>query len=300
MTEHAPDDFERYLRVVRDWITKTPEELGNVIRAESSALSVPYRGWGSVPKAPSRGMLDYPTLMMNDGSIMVWSLSAFADRVADLPRFVLQTHGSRGIRGRLGRLFESYVYERFRSLDAGRHRLLTEDDLATILPGKLADYVIASGRDMLIVEVSSMGTHPSLASGDPDAVTEVLERYKSKRRQSQAAVAHQHLIARRLLGLNAAGLVEDIVITQDAIPNTPALSMALGGAFVVTADEMEMLLDLAEAGMSLPACIAGWKERASTLPLGAYLARWQEIIRSSQDDVRWARAISEQFELPAA
>jgi hypothetical protein len=258
-----------------------------------------YKGWGSVPTAPARELLDSPILILNDDSLTIWSPEALADRVADLPRFVLRDQPN--IRSRIGRLFEAYIDDRLRTLDHRRHRILGEKDLRGVLQGQTPDYVVANYRDMVIIEVSSMGLPPGVADGDPAAVRRKLDDYRRKRSQLEAAHHSSHEIAQRLLGLNAGGSVSAILVTQDAIPNNPVMFRAMEEeSFVCTADEFELLLDLAEAGWSLPLLVSAWQRGGREIALGAALADQAAILSRDLGSHRWARAIAEQFDLRAA
>jgi hypothetical protein len=95
--------------------------------------------------------------------------------------------------------------------------------------------------------------------------------------------------------------VAEIVVTQDAIPNSPALFQMLGDeSFICTADEFELLLDLAQVGWSLPQLVGGWQRSGRPIPLGAYLDDHRAIHSQDLSLHRWSRAVAEQFSLEAA
>jgi hypothetical protein len=255
--------------VERELVT-TVDELGHAVLDEMGRSGVAYAGLGSTPQHDSRAMRDRPLLRSDNGYLHPTGFGLLLDRIVDLPRYVVQRSGTLGgerlVRNILGHMFEGYVTDRIAEI-RGRHQVVTEQDITTVLgwQAKRGDAIIGYGGDYLLVEISVQSLGRGIAAGDPASITSRCQGYHHEADQAEA-------MARRLGELVRAYDLPGVrswtylVVTDQALPNSPALANALrrirparNPRFVCGIDEFELLLDAGVRGWSIPGLVQGWQ-----------------------------------------
>ena len=305
MAEKMSELIGPFLDVVAEGMSADLAAMKSRIRQGMEKRAVEYHGWGSVPKVVPQAMLDTPLLRIHDNEHLAWSLEAVTSRAARLPVDVLQladVGNHRKVRGYAGRLFEAYVHDLISSLDPGRYKVIDDQDLAPLFTAqKRPDYVIVNGKDLLIVEVSSMELKYSVARGDVEGIGRQLHRYKGKLQQVESAIQSRWQIARELLNLQSVGSYSYLVVAQEAMAHSPVLSREMSASpFLCGIEEFERLVDLGEAGWSIPLLVARWQKSGRDVSLGFHLTETAQIRHGDQSADRWAGAIADFFDLPQA
>jgi hypothetical protein len=267
--------------VERELITSV-DELGQAVLDEMGRSGVDYAGFGSTPKHDSRAMRDRPLLRFDNGYLQPLGFGLLLDRIIDLPRYVVQRNGTLGgdrlVRNILGHMFEGYVTDRI-AQTRGRHQVLTEQDITAVLgqQAKRGDAIVGYSGDYLLVEVSVQGLGRGIAAGDPASITSRCERYHYEADQA-AAMARRLGELVRAYGLPSVRSWTYLVVTDQALPNSPALANALrrirpgrNPRFVCGIDEFELLLDAGVPGWSIPALIRSWRNGPLEQTLGSRL-----------------------------
>jgi hypothetical protein len=268
--------------LVAGQLCTTVEDLGQAVLAELRRRRLDYTGVGSTPRDDSRAMRDRPLLRLEDGNIHPIGFGLLLDRIADLPRFVVERSRTLGgdsvLRGMLGRHFEAYVTDRI-AQTRDRHQVLTEDQLTQVLGAqtKRGDAIIGYVGDYLLVEISTQSLVRRIAAGDPAAIASKCEDYHREADQAEA-------MARRLRDLVRAYELPGVqgwsylVVTDQALPTNPALAAALrrirptrNPRFVCSIEEFELLVDAGIRGWSIPSLVRGWQTSQLEQSLAGHL-----------------------------
>jgi hypothetical protein len=254
--------------VERELIT-TIDELGHAVLDEMGRSSVAYVGLGSTPKHDSRAMRDRPLLRSDNGDLHPTGLGLLLDRIMDLPRYVVHRSGTLGtdrvVRNIVGHMFEGYVTDRIAET-RGRHQVLTEHDITAVLgQAKRGDAIIGYGGDYLLVEVSVQSLGRGIAAGDPVSITSRCQTYHEKAEQAEAMARRLEELV-RAYDLPSVRSWTYLVVTDQALPNNPALANALrrihpgrNPRFICGIDEFELLLAAGVPGWSIPTLVRAWQ-----------------------------------------
>jgi hypothetical protein len=279
--------------VARQLLTSV-EDLGHAVLDELGHRGLDYTGVGSIPKEDSRAMRDRPLLHLEDGNVHPVGFGLLLDRIADLPRFVVDQGRTLGrdrlLRDMLGRQFEAYVTDRI-AQTRGRHQVLTEDQLTQVLGDhtKRGDAIIGYDGDYLLVEISIQSLVRKIAAGDPAAITSKLEDYHREADQAEAMARRLGELV-RAHGLPGVRTWTSLVVTDQALPTNPALATALrrlrpgrNPRFVCDIEELELLLDAGIRGWSIPLLVHNWKSSQLEQSLGGHLHRRMLWVTSLED-----------------
>jgi len=274
--------------VERELIT-TVDELGHAVLDEMGRSGVDYAGLGSTPKHDSRAMRDRPLLRSDNGYLQPLGFGLLLDRIVDLPRYVAQRSGTlrgdRLVRNILGHMFEAYVTDRIAET-RGRHQVLTEQGITAVLglQAKRGDAIIGYSGDYLLVEVSVQSLGRQIAAGDPASITSRCQGYHDEADQAEAMARRLRELVHAYDDLPSVRSWTCLVVTDQALPNSPALANALrrirpgrNPRFVCGVDEFELLLDAGVRGWSIPGLVRSWQDGRLEQSLGS---RLQDVVLS--------------------
>ncbi len=174
-----------------------------------------YSGLGSLTQSDSLACRNHPVVELPDGSIYPLSLDLFADRATTLHRLLLGHRGREATTA--GRMFEAYIGDQLDLLTAN-HRVVGEAELSSV-GDQLArcDALIINDCDYLAIETSFQGLSRGLASGDPEAIAAMADRYQTEADQAVATIDRLPAI-RQQLGLPAPSSATFLVVTEPPSP----------------------------------------------------------------------------------
>jgi len=262
--------------------------------AELKLAGDTYTGLGSLSQTDSVACRNTPVIRLDGGRLVPLSLELVAERAASIQRFVLPSRGA--VATTLGHMFEAYVADLLHSID-GRFRVVDEAELDTLLGGETrCDALVVDGDKYLAVE-SSVQTMPrGVAEGNVRTVMQMADRYQRKADQALATLGRLPLLASRL-GILPATASNYLVVTEAAVPHTPAFQRALGALrpdrpnrFVCGIGEFEHLIRLGRAGWSVPGAIRQWQDGSDEVQLSTVLhdmGRYHADQEDSDDLLVW-------------
>jgi hypothetical protein len=263
----------------RSHCVATLDGLADAIQMENADR----RGIGSLAQTDAIALRNRPVVELPDGRLVPVSVELVAERAVDLWRHVLHRRlgpkaGRGGPTAHVGKLFEAYVADLLARLEE-RHVILTEEDLArSSLGGKYCDAVVGNSSNYLAVETSIQTLNRGVAAGSIESIENMATRYQHEADQALSTAQQMPRIAREF-GLARPEFVTHLVVTNVPIPHTPAFLGRLRKArdrhpkFVCGITELELIVELGQAGWSVPNIIGGWQAQPDDGSLDTHLVR---------------------------
>lgn len=266
-----------FLALTEQYLVRDVRSLGDALRPVGGVM-----GWGSAPRAVTPAMGETPIVLTSRGPL-VWSLEWLSVAFAELPRRLIAELGYQPseIGKILGDLFEAYFRGRVRSLDRNSHWTAADSQIKKLFPAKRPDFVIAHGSDGVAIELTNRKLRFDAAAGDVQKVVKILSDYQEKLEQAAEVAVHRQR-AGQLFSLPKLRTCRALLVVSDPVAVTPRIAAFAGNApdlYVCDADEFELLLDMGDAGWSIPDRVAIWQQQDNTMLLGHSLER-----------VRWIRS----------
>lgn len=279
---HLGVDCERSDRTVAllvSELSQTTDQLGE--RVLSTVPS--YSGLGSTSQTEASPLRDRPLLLLPGGVLQPSSPDAMASCAARVPRRVIEAsgrHGDRGaVGGTLGRMFEAYGWDVV-ARASGRHVVLNGSAIDAAVGrkgGPRADAIVCSADCAVVLEFSLQSPTDRAQAGHVPAVKQQLESYAKK--IGQALSTDLDGKVRRILPARLrVPEVGHLVVVDDEIPFAPVHQEVVRAAmedcpprFVVRLVDLEALIDLVPAGVSVPGALISWQRGARDVPFAVHL-----------------------------
>lgn len=266
-----------FLALTERYLARDVPSLGEALR-RAGGMS----GWGSAPRAITSTMGETPIVLTSQGPL-IWSLEWLSAAFAELPRRLIAELGYQPseVGKILGDLFEAYFRGRVRSLDRNSHWTAVDSQIKKQFTGKRPDFLIAHGSDGVAIELTNRKLRFDAAAGDVEKVVKILSDYQAKLGQASEVAVHRQR-AGQLFSLPRLRTCRTLLVVSDPVTVTPRIAALAGNVldlYVCDADEFELLLDMGDAGWSIPDRVAIWQEQDNTMLLGHSLER-----------VRWVRS----------
>ena len=263
-------------------LSTTFEELGDEILRRTAA----YTGLGSTSQTESSPLHERPLIRFSDGTMTIASAEAFASRSVALPRTIIERSqrlgGRRDVGGAIGKLFEANGWDVVQRL-RGTHAVVTSNAIDdNVVKGTRADALVANADAAVVLEFTLLPTDPRATTGDRQSIREALDRYVRKVRQATGTPVHA------LSGLFAKiGHLEigHFVVVDEPISFSAAHSASIQGTdpdlpplFVISIDELESLIDLADGAVSAPHALIAWQRGEQRVPFTQHIAQLHRLV----------------------
>ena len=255
------------------WLVVDLGELGREVVEDSERWAGGYRGLGTTRQHETRVLRDRPYVRLpEDGAWVPAGFDLLVDRFDSVPRAASAASGDfkgdadRLVGGGLGFLMEAHVHD---LLDraSSRHVVVHESALKRVLPEESrSDAVLAYSNETLAVETSIQRLPEGVAAGHTATVRKRCRAYVSKANQARSTLTALPRV-RGDLGLPRALVGSYLVVTDLSLPLTQAIAEELvnidstiNPRFVITLDELELLVGLGNRGWSIPSIVFAWQE----------------------------------------
>lgn len=271
------------------WLVIDLEELGQEVIDDTERWSGGYRGLGSTRQHETRVLRDRPYVRLpEDGAWVPAGFYLLVDRFDSVPRAAaaascdFKGDADRLVGGGLGFLMEAYVHD---VLDkASRHVVVHDSTLRRVLPEKSrSDAVLAYTSETLAIETSIQRLSEGVAAGHTATIRKRCRAYVSKANQARSTLVALPRV-RQQLRLPRALVSSYLVVTDLSLPLTQAIAEELTNVdstinpkFVITLDELELLVGLGNRGWSIPSLVLAWQESPYPRPLLSDLLRRAEM-----------------------
>ena len=264
----------------------TFEQLGDTVLAANPA----YTGFGSTSQTEASALHERPLVEFSDGSWSISSPEAYAARAVGVPRTVIERTNKMGDRRRLGgvigRMFEAHGWDVLDRLNQS-HLVVTGDRIDELAGGGArGDAIVAKSDCAIVFEFGLQPTGPDAARGDRGEVLDVLKRYVDKLRQ--AADTPHHVFA-HLIPTISALRVGRVVVADEPLPisvvhvaSMREMGSNLPDMFVISIDELESLVDLAEMPVSVPDALLAWLTGVRKCPFAHHIAELERLVPRSR------------------
>ena len=224
-----------------------------------------------------------PIIRLLDGTLVLSSRRLLADRAADLYR-ISTSEPRRRRNSALGEMLQSYAVDKLQSLDPGRYRVVAEADLKAA-GAKECDALLIdrTSQDWLYIEIGLLTNTRDIASGNSEAIGEMLKKYEGKREQIEATVARSASIA-QAIDIPPPKSISILVVAEAPLPRNPITSeqmaihsgcypalMAGQRRWLCSIDELDALIGMGNQGWSPASLVQAWQERPVDIPLGGSL-----------------------------
>jgi hypothetical protein len=276
----------RAAELIFDELGSTFVQLGEAVLASTD----PYTGFGSTSQTEASSLHERPVVEFSDGS---WSLSspeAYATRAVGVPRAALERTKQVGDRRRLGgvigRMFEAHGWDVLERLNQS-HLVVTGDRIdALVGDSSRGDAIVAKSDCAIVFEFGLQPTGPDAARGDRGEVLDVLKRYVGK--LQQATDTPPEVLAQlipRLATLRVGRVVvadEPIPISMVHVASLRQMGLNLPDMFVISIDELESLVDLAEMPVSVPDALLAWQFGLRRAPFAHHITELERLVPRSR------------------
>ena len=224
-----------------------------------------------------------PIIRLSDGTLVLSSRRLLADRAADLYR-TSTSEPARQRNSALGEMLQAYAVAKLQSLDPDRYRIVAESDLKAAGEKECDALLIdRTSQDWLYIEIGLLTNTRDIASGTPEAISDMLKKYGGKREQVEATIARTASIARSI-GIPPPNSISILVVAEAPLPRNPITSeqmaihsgrsralMAGQRRWLCSIDELDTLIDMGNQKWSPASLVQAWQARPVDIPLGASL-----------------------------
>lgn len=271
---------------LRFWLSTDLRQLGRAV-----ARSPSYAGLGTVPRHTTDVLAARPLLRARSGELMPLGLGLLTDRISALPMTVtLGVLGPRrrDVRSHLGPMVEARTHDLLQPLE-GRHWVINDLVLSQLFAREPhADAVVAKDFDYLVIELYGGELQEPHSAGNVGVVKSLCQLYQGKADQARHIVNNIERVARHR-GLQRVDWAGFIVVVEEPLRHSPALSRELASLrpeeptkFVVSVDEFEHAVALAERGWELPQLVRRWQDDGTNQAFGVFLEQYERLTSVAQ------------------
>lgn len=285
---------DEFARALRTHLITGVERFAADVRARATN----YGGLGSLPQTDSLACRNHPIIELPGGIVVPISLNLIAERSSVLHRWLLNTNGARKVNGPIGYMFEAYVDDLVSSRVSRTHRVLSEAEIAAVVQGSRCDLAVVNGTEWLFIETSIQTIARTVTTGQVGGIDELCRRYHSEADQAEQTAQQAEQLA-QAYGLPKPTCTNYIVVVDNSAPHSPALMGRMhelrpgrNPRFVVSADELGALAELAQLGWSMPGAVRRWRSQPLEGPISTVSAELVRLIRpkverTEEDLQRW-------------